>query len=52
MAKTKSKAGGSKGEKRIFYKNSGKRTSIGKSKHSRPKNKSAKRSFKKYRGQG
>jgi len=34
------------------YKTTPKRTSIGKSKNSRPKNKSKKKSWKKYRGQG
>ena len=34
------------------YKTIPKRTSIGKSKNSRPKNKSKKKGWKKYRGQG
>jgi len=51
MAKTKSGSSNS-GIKKVFYKNSGKRTSIGRSDKTKPKNKSKRLNFKKYIGQG
>jgi hypothetical protein len=51
MAKAK---GGSNAAAKVMFKRAGakKRTSIGMGKASRPKNKAAKRDFKRYRGQG